>query len=63
MKQRWEFPPQSSWIVFTDMVSHAVLSGQMALEQTFIVLLRLMVRPEQSPANVLERLAGVPLTQ
>lgn len=63
VKQRWEFPPQSSWIVFTDMVSHAVLSGQMALEQTFIVLLRLMVRPEQSPANVLERLAGVPLTQ
>lgn len=61
-KQRWEFPPLSSWIAFTDMVSHAVLSGRMALEQTFIVPRRLMVHPEQAPAGILERLAGVTLT-
>jgi hypothetical protein len=61
-RQRWEFPPRSSWIVFTDMVSHAVLSGQMAMEQTFIVPRRLMVHPEQSPAGILERLVGVSLT-
>lgn len=61
-KQRWEFPPRSSWIVFTDAVSHAVLSGQMAMEQTFIVPRRLMVHPEQAPADVLERLIGVSLT-
>jgi 3-deoxy-D-manno-oct-2-ulosonic acid (Kdo) hydroxylase len=61
-KQRWEFPPRSSWIVFTDMVSHAVLSGQLAMEQTFIVPRRLMVHPELAPAGVLERLAGVSLT-
>lgn len=61
-KQRWEFPPRSSWLVFTDMVSHAVLSGQMALEQTFIIPRRSMLHPEQAPAAVLERLAGVPLT-
>ena len=60
-KQRWEFPPQSSWMVFTDMVSHAVLSGQMALEQTFIIPRRLMLHPEQSPAGVLERLVGKPV--
>lgn len=61
-KQRWEFPPRSSWLVFTDMVSHAVLAGQMALEQTFIIPRRQMLRPELAPAEVLERLAGVPLT-
>src|SRR5436190_4952215 len=30
-KMRWEFPPNSTWIVFTDMVAHAVLAGQFAL--------------------------------
>src|SRR5262249_7985495 len=33
-KSRWEFPPESTWIVLTDMVPHAVESGQFALEQT-----------------------------
>ena len=61
-KQRWEFPPGSSWLVFTDMVSHAVLAGQMALEQTFIIPRRQMLHPEQAPAAILERLAGVALT-
>ena len=36
-KDRWEFPAGSTWIVFTDSASHACLSGQYALEQTFIV--------------------------
>ena len=45
-KQRWEFPPHSTWIVFTDLVSHAVLEGQYALEQTFIISRDAMVRPE-----------------
>ncbi len=61
-KDRIEFPARSSWLVFTDMVSHAVLGGQFALEQTFIVSRRAMQRPEQAPVSVLERLAGVPLT-
>lgn len=61
-KQRVEFPPLSSWIVFTDSVSHAVLSGQMAIEQTFIVPCYLTTRPEEGPAGILERLAGVSLT-
>lgn len=61
-KQRWEFPPLSTWIVFTDCVSHAVLEGQYALEQTFIVSKKAMVRPEKSPLAILEQLAGRSLT-
>jgi hypothetical protein len=57
-KQRWEFPPGSSWIVFTDCVSHAVLEGQYALEQTFLISRRAMVEPERSPIAILERIAG-----
>lgn len=62
-KQRWEFPPNSTWMVFTDYVSHAVLEGQYALEQTFIIDRRAMVQPEMSPLAILERLAGYPLTE
>jgi hypothetical protein len=61
-KQQWEFPPNTTWIVFTDMVSHAVLSGQFALEHTFIVSRSVLVRPECAPVHILESLAGVPLT-
>src|SRR5580700_6914998 len=61
-KQRLEFPPNSTWIVFTDFVSHAVLQGQYALEQTFIISRDAMVHPENSPLRILERLAGHPLT-
>jgi hypothetical protein len=62
-KQRSEFPPQSTWIVYTDFVSHAVLHGQYALEQTFIISRDAMVRPELSPLTILEKLAGHPLTK
>ncbi|MGB7282896.1 MAG: Kdo hydroxylase family protein [Candidatus Acidiferrum sp.] len=61
-KQRWEFPPNSSWMVLTDCVSHAVLEGQYALEQTFIVSRQAMVEPHRSPIAILERLAGHPLS-
>ncbi len=61
-KQRWEFPPDATWIVFTDCVSHAVLEGQYALEQTFLVSREALVAPERSPLAALERLAGHSLT-
>jgi 3-deoxy-D-manno-oct-2-ulosonic acid (Kdo) hydroxylase len=61
-KHRWEFLPHSTWIVFTDYVSHAVLEGQYALEQTFIVSQKAMVIPEKSPLAILEGLAGHTLT-
>ena len=60
-KARHEFPPGSCWMVFTDTVSHAVLSGQFAIEQTFIVPLAALVSPEKAPLHVLERLCGYPL--
>jgi len=60
-RTQWEFPPQSTWLVFTDMVSHAVLSGQFALEQTFIVSKHSLVLPEKAPVRILERIAGCPL--
>jgi len=61
-KYRWEFPPGSTWIVLTDMVPHAVESGQFALEQTVIVPREALVRPDVAPITVLERLCGFPLT-
>jgi len=57
-KQRWEFPPGSCWICYTDMVSHAVLSGQYALEQTFLISRQAMVLPEKAPIRILERICG-----
>jgi hypothetical protein len=59
-KQHWEFPPGSSWMVYTDMVTHAVLSGQFALEQTLIVAKQAMVTPEKSPYGVLAKLTTAP---
>jgi 3-deoxy-D-manno-oct-2-ulosonic acid (Kdo) hydroxylase len=53
-KEYLEFPPGSSWMVYTDMVPHAVLSGQFALEQTFLVEHGAMVSPELSPLSVLQ---------
>ncbi|MGB7465899.1 MAG: Kdo hydroxylase family protein, partial [Candidatus Acidiferrum sp.] len=61
-KQRWEFAPNSSWIAFTDCVSHAVLSGQFALEQTFLIPQGALVSPHRSPLAILEKFAGRPLT-
>jgi hypothetical protein len=60
-KVRIEFPPGSTWICFTDAVPHAVLSGQYALEQTFIIPVSAHVTPEKSPIRILEKIAGLPL--
>lgn len=57
-KDAWEFPPNCCWAVFTDQVSHAALSGQYALEQTFLVPVEALLAPEQSPLRILEKLAG-----
>jgi hypothetical protein len=47
------FPPYSAWMVFTDSVSHASLSGQFALVTTIIVRREHMKHPEFAPFNVL----------
>lgn len=61
-KQRWEFPPHSTWLLFTDMVSHAVLAGQFALEHTFIVPRNALLLPHKAPVSILESLCGSSLT-
>jgi hypothetical protein len=60
-KYPYQFPAGSSWMVYTDTVPHAVLAGQYALEQTFLVRPEAMVRPEVSPLRVLEEIAHAPL--
>ncbi|HEY6445500.1 MAG TPA: Kdo hydroxylase family protein [Acidobacteriaceae bacterium] len=60
-KYPFQFPAGSSWMVYTDTVPHAVLAGQYALEQTFLVRPEAMVRPEVSPLRVLEQIAHAPL--
>jgi len=60
-KTRLEFPPMATWLVYTDGVPHAVLGGQHALEQTFIISRAALVAPENSPIGVLEKLCGRPL--
>jgi hypothetical protein len=57
-KDRWDFPPNSTWLVFTDGVSHAVLSGQYALEQTFLIPQSALVEPQRSPLAILQRITG-----
>jgi 3-deoxy-D-manno-oct-2-ulosonic acid (Kdo) hydroxylase len=53
-----EFPVQTTWMVFTDCASHAALSGQHVLEQTFYLPVEAMAHPELSPLKILEQLAG-----
>jgi hypothetical protein len=48
-------------MVYTDTVPHAVLAGQYALEQTFLVRPEALVTPETSPLKVLEGIAGTTL--
>jgi hypothetical protein len=50
---RFSFPPYSAWMVLTDAVSHACLSGRHALVSTFIVPLDNCRRRELAPYDVL----------
>ena len=58
---RFEFPPGSTWMAFTDQVSHAAMAGQFQLEQTFLLPIDAMLDPQRSPLRILERLVGRPL--
>jgi len=55
--EEFRFPPFSAWMVFTDMVSHASLSGQYAFVLTSIVRLENCRLPELAPINVLRQAA------
>ena len=55
------FSPGTTWVCFSDQVSHAAMGGQYMLEQTLHLPVSAMVHPERSPLRTLERLAGGPL--
>ena len=57
-KTSLDFPPGTSWMVYTDQVLHAALGGAFALEQTFHFDIDVMGEPARAPIKVLERLCG-----
>jgi len=57
-KTSLDFPPGTSWMVYTDQVLHAALGGAFALEQTFHFDIDVMGEPARAPLKVLERLSG-----
>jgi hypothetical protein len=56
--QEIHFPPLSAWMVFTDGISHSVLTGQHALVTTVLVPLANCRIPELAPYEVLARSAA-----
>ena len=51
---RFDFPASSSWMAFTDQVSHASLQGQHILTQTFYLPISSLQNPQLSPLSLLE---------
>ncbi len=51
-------PSGSSWVVQTDQVSHAAMSGQHMFEQTFYLPVSAMRDENRSPLKILEKLVG-----
>lgn len=47
-----DLPAGSTWLAFTDQVSHAATAGQYQLEQTFLLPVDAMGEPERSPLRV-----------
>jgi 3-deoxy-D-manno-oct-2-ulosonic acid (Kdo) hydroxylase len=61
-KVRLEFPPRSTWLVYTDGVPHAALSGQFALEHTYIVPVEALVDAGRAPISILEKMCDKKLS-
>jgi hypothetical protein len=56
--QEIHFPPLSAWMVFTDGISHSVLTGQHALVTTVLIPLANARNPSLAPFHVLARSAA-----
>lgn len=52
------FPPGSTWLVYSDQVSHAAMSGQFLFEQTFYLQVKNMQDEQRAPLRILERETG-----
>ena len=51
----FDFSAGTSWLVYTDAVSHAAISGQFVLEQTIYLPVSAMKTPTHSPLRILEK--------
>jgi predicted HicB family RNase H-like nuclease len=56
MRHKTVFPVGTSWIAFTDAVSHAALAGQYMLEQTFYVPTKFIKHKEFAPQLILKKM-------
>lgn len=56
-----QFPPNCTWIVQTDQVSHAAMRGQHVLEQTFYLPVQAMLDESRSPLRILEKMTDMAL--
>lgn len=61
-QERYDFPAGSTWLAFTDQVSHAALAGQYQFEQTFLLPVTAMADASRSPLRTLEALKQRTLT-
>jgi hypothetical protein len=61
-QSRVDLPAGSTWLAFTDQVSHAATQGQYQLEQTFLLPVDAMLDADRSPLRILERLKQRKLT-
>jgi hypothetical protein len=60
-KRFWTFGPNSAWLAFTDVCSHAVLRGRYALEHSYFVAPQALALPAESPPALLARVCGAPV--
>ncbi len=58
MRDTTSFPAGTTWMAFTDQIAHSVKSGQYAIEQTCIVPVAALVKPECAPVAILARMTG-----
>ncbi len=57
-QQTVAFAPGTAWVCFSDATSHAAMSGQFMLEQTFFLPVDAMVEPDKSPLAILQKQLG-----
>ncbi len=60
-QNRFSFPAGSTWIVYTDRVSHAAMGGQHLFEQTFYLPVSAMADSSKAPLRILECVTSCPL--
>jgi hypothetical protein len=59
-REEFVFKPFSAWMVLTDAVSHACVSGQHALVDTFLIPLANCRELDQTPLHILAGTAAIP---